>query len=66
MEIEKVISAMAQDNYEVRRAARNEYLDVVKYLHENGTDITANDNYAVRLAAERGYTDVVEYLESNM
>ena len=40
-------------------------IEVVKYLHENGADITANDNYVVICAAENGYLDMVKYLHEN-
>ena len=44
----------------------NGHLEVVKYLHENGADVTGNDNYAVMHAAENGYSDVVRYLKAKM
>lgn len=54
------------DNHAVRWAAWKGHLEVVKYLHENGADITECNNEAVRWAAENGHLDVVEYLKANM
>lgn len=54
------------DNYAVGLAARNGHLEVVKYLHQNGADITADNNYAVRKAAANGHLEVVKYLQANM
>ena len=55
----------ADDNYAVRYAANNGYLEAVKYLHENGADITARDNKAIGWASENGYLEVVKYLHQN-
>ena len=49
----------------VRWATENGHLDVVKYLHENGADITDRDNEAVICAAENGRLDVVKYLHEH-
>ena len=35
---------------------------VIKYLVENGADITAQDNLAVRWASENGHLEIVKYL----
>jgi ankyrin repeat protein len=37
-------------------------LDVVKYLVENGADVTDINNSAVKYAARDGHLDVVKYL----
>jgi len=46
-------------------AAENGYLEVVKYLVENGVDINTDDDEALRYAAEDGYIEVVKYLHKN-
>ena len=46
-------------------ASVNGHLDVVKYLHSNGADITADNNYAIGLASENGHLEVVKYLHEN-
>ncbi len=56
-------------------AARYGYLEIVKYLAENGAtpgdvgillaDIHADYDYALRLAAENGHLEVVKYLVDN-
>ncbi len=43
-------------------AASGGYLDIVKYLHQNGTDIHWLDNLALFSAAAHGHLDVVTYL----
>ena len=37
-------------------------LPLVKYLVENGADITAEENAALRWASEKGHFDIVKYL----
>lgn len=53
------------NNQTVKYASANGYLEVVKYLHENGADITAFGNYAVRSASKNGHLEVVKYLHEN-
>ena len=43
-------------------AAAGGYLEVVKYLHENGADITAHGNEAICRAVAGGYLAMVKYL----
>ena len=45
-----------------QEAARNGYLDVLKYLHEIGCSW---NKYACRTAAENGHLDVLKYLHEN-
>src|SRR4030042_1933252 len=40
-------------------------LKMVKYLHQNGADITANNNAAIRWASRNGHLEVVKYLHQN-
>jgi len=55
----------AKNNYAVRWAAWKGHLLVVKYLYENGADLTACDNDAVRYAVYEGHLLVVKYLVEN-
>ncbi len=43
-------------------AAGQGHLEVVKYLCQNGADVTAQDNEAIVKAAQSGFLDVVFYL----
>ena len=54
----------AEDNFAVKYASRNGYLEVVKYLVSKGADVTAGDNYAMRWASRNGHLEVVKYLVS--
>ena len=54
----------ADDNYAVKWASGNGYLEVVKYLVSKGADVTAGDNYAVKYASRNGHLEVVKYLVS--
>lgn len=38
------------------------HLDVVKYMHELGADLTANENYAIRTAGFCSHTKIIKYL----
>ena len=40
-------------------------LEVVKYLHKNGAEITIQDNLAVKWASGNGHLEVVKYLHKN-
>ena len=46
-------------------SSRKGHLDVVKYLHEYGANITAANNEAVREASSNGHLDVVKYLHKH-
>ena len=52
----------ADDTYAVIWAARNGYLEAVKFLHRQGVDITDADNFPIILAAMNGHLEVVKYL----
>ena len=47
------------------RFKNQDLLKIIKYLHENGADITAENNYAIRWTSRNGYLDVVKYLHAN-
>ena len=59
------IDVHAYRNVALRWSAAFGYLDVVKYLVEQGGDIHANNNYALRLASNNGHLNVVKYLVEN-
>src|SRR4051812_4078405 len=59
--IEKV-DFTAFDNILLIIASKYEYLEIVKYLIENGADLHAKNNCTLRQAAYRGYLEVVKYL----
>ena len=40
-------------------------LQGIKYLHENGVDITTNDNCTIKWASRKGHLEVVKYLHEN-
>ena len=44
------------------KASSNGHLEIVKYLHENGADITAQNNYAIKYANLNGHLEIVKYL----
>ena len=46
-------------------AAKNGYLEIVKYLHENGADITVDHNIAYMWAIESKHKKVANYLRKN-
>ena len=50
------------NDYALIGAARNGYLEVVKYLVEQEADIHADNDCALRWAAENGHLRVVKYL----
>ena len=60
--IEKGANVHADNDYALRRSAKNGHLDVIKYLIEKGANIHANDDYALRRSARNGHLDVVKYL----
>jgi len=47
------------------QAVKNDDLDEVKRLHENGADLTARDNTAVRCTAFGGNLLMIKYLHEN-
>jgi ankyrin repeat protein len=44
-------------------SVKNGYLDIVKYLIENGADIHVISNKILQLATQNGHLNVVEYVE---
>jgi hypothetical protein len=44
-------------------AVEKGHLNCLKYLHENGGDITAIDHDALYWAVENGYEDCVQYIK---
>ncbi len=51
-----------KDDWALRIAADDGYLNVVEYLVEHGADIHAVDDYALRWAAANGHLPIVKYL----
>ncbi len=51
-----------QDDYFIKLAAENCHLDIVKYLYENGANISAENYYTLRYSAKNGCLEVVKYL----
>jgi hypothetical protein len=49
----------------LRWSSYDGYLEVVKYLVENGADIHANNGYALKYASQHGYLEVVKFLVEN-
>lgn len=47
------------DNYAIREASQNGKLDIVKYLHSKGADVTARYNESLIWASEEGHLEVV-------
>lgn len=43
-------------------SAESGHLDLVKFFHEKGAEVTNDDNYALKYSAENGHLDVVKYL----
>ena len=52
----------ARDDYALERASALGYLDVVKYLVDQGADVQMS--YALCMARDNGHVDVVDYLLS--
>jgi ankyrin repeat protein len=46
-------------------AAGKGYLEILKYLHQNGIDIHADDDYIFRSAVYYDYIEIVKYLHQN-
>ena len=49
-------------NRALMSASEEGHLEIVKYLVENGADVTVEDNFPVRSASEDGHLSVVKYL----
>lgn len=52
----------AYDNYAIKFATQNEYVEVVKLLINAGADASANNNYPISVAFKNGHTKVVNIL----
>jgi len=52
------------NNNALQWACVSGHLNVVKFLHSVGVDITAKNNFAVKCASELGYIEVVKFLHS--
>ena len=52
----------ANDDYALRSASYNGYLDIVRYLVSKGAIIHARNDYGLIWASLRGHIDVVKYL----
>ena len=52
----------ARDNYPIRKASENGYLEIVELLIKYGADVKADNNYAIIKASENGYLEIVELL----
>ena len=63
--IEEGINIHADDDWALRYAAINGYLEVVIYLIDKGANIHADDDWALISAAFNGYLEVVRYLIDN-
>ena len=61
---EELISFQDKDTG-LRAASRYGYLEMVKYLVENGADIHARNDNALREASRYGHLDIVKYLVEN-
>ena len=44
------------------KASQNGYLEVVKYLVEQGANVSTNNDYSLRMASRYGHLEVVKYL----
>ena len=49
----------------IQKACVKGDLESIKYLYENGVDLTVRDDYAVHLASQSGHLKVVKYLHEN-
>lgn len=54
-----------RNNFAMRCASLFGHLHVVKYLVEQGADVTSKDNAAIEQASSRGNIKIVEYLIEN-
>jgi ankyrin repeat protein len=59
------VDIKSPDNYSLIEAIKCENINLVKYLCENGANITFYGNYAIRTAAWHNYYDIVVYLNNN-
>ncbi len=63
--IKNNVDITVKNNYAVRWASRNGYLDIVKLLLKHGVDCTTDYNLAIRVASKYGHIDVVKLLLKN-
>lgn len=59
------VNIHAEYDYALRWYAKCGYLDVVKFLVDNGADKHAANNLALMFAKEENHKEVVDYLQSN-
>ena len=62
--VEKGANLHADDDYALRFSAGNGYLEIVKYLLEQGANLhlQREDEDALQMAAENGHLEIVKYL----
>ena len=56
----------ANDNEALIWASVNGHLEVVKFLVEQGADVTANNNRALKWASEKGHLEIVNFLNRRL
>jgi hypothetical protein len=65
--IDQGITKNVDTNYHGKHfAVKYGHLNIVQFLHENGTISNSNESYMICDAAENGYLDIVEYLVCNV
>jgi len=56
----------AKNNYALRKADKNGYLDIVKYLHKpvglNRNDFMSTDNYVMKTAIDNNDNKIIDYV----
>ncbi len=52
------------NNYPVRKAAREGFQAIVEWLHDRGANIRADDDYAVRYACANGHLETAQWLHA--
>ena len=62
--VENGANIHANNDYALRLASKNGYLEVVMFLVEKGANIHADRDYALRSASKNGHLDVVNYIKS--
>ena len=60
--VEQGADIYAMNDYALRSAATNNYLDIAKYLVSQDADIHADNEGVLYWAVEYGHLDVVKYL----